>query len=104
VGKDFETLKDSLPEKEFRQIRAVINDIAKQDLTKVTGQAKAADGIRALRNQFQGMLDDNSRALSDPERWTLGAVRKQFDEIGDTIRKWSAPDRKSTRLNSSHVK
>ena len=95
VGKDFETLKDSLPEKEFRQIRAVINDIAKQDLTKVTGQAKAADGIRALRNQFQGMLDDNSRALSDPERWTLGAVRKQFDEIGDTIRKWSAPDPKA---------
>jgi hypothetical protein len=95
VAKDVDTLKDALPEKEFRQIRAVINDIAKQDLTKVTGQAKAADGIRALRNQFQGMLDDNSRALSDPERWTLGAVRKQFDEIGDTIQKWSAPDPKA---------
>jgi len=100
IGKDFQSLSKSLPDKEFRVIEARLNRISKLDLSKITNQAKAIDGLRRLRNEFQGMLDaadKGQRNLSNPARWNLGAIRQQTDEIADSIRRWTAPDPQATK-------
>ena len=97
IQKDFQALGGSLgrQSKEFQVIEARLDRISKMDLSKVTNQAKAYQGLQRLRNEFQGMLDaadKGQRRLSDPARWNLGAIRAQTDEIADSIRRWSAPD------------
>lgn len=109
VGKDFDALRHdtSLVGKEFAQIRAVLNDIAKHDLTTVTGQGQATQDIVALRRQLQGMLDDadrGQRQLSDPARWGLGAIRGQFDEIDKTIKGWSNPDPIKLKIDQQGIR
>src|SRR5690606_4615023 len=92
---DFRQLAKSLPEREFAVIEARLDRISKMDLSKVTNQARAVQGIRKLREEFQGMLDAADRGernLSAPARWNLGAIRDQADQIAKTIERWSAPD------------
>jgi hypothetical protein len=92
---DFRQLSKSLPEREFAVIEARLDRISKMDLSKVTNQARAVQGIRKLREEFQGMLDAADRGqrnLSNPARWNLGAIRDQADQIAKTIERWSAPD------------
>jgi hypothetical protein len=106
ISKDFTVLKNSLPEQEFARIRTVLKDISKLDLSKVTGQAQARDGLTRLRGEFQGMLDDaekGQRRLSDPARWNLGAIRTQIDEIGDSIKRWTAPDPIKVRIDKESI-
>lgn len=107
ISKDFDVLKNSLPEQEFNRIRTILADISNLDLRNVTGQAQAADGVRRLRNEFQGFLDEadrGQRQLSDPARWNLGAIRTQADEIGDSIRRWSSPDPIRVRFDRDAVR
>lgn len=107
IGRDFDVLKNSLPEAEFNRIRAILTDISKLDLRTVTGQAQAADGVRRLRTEFQGFLDEadrGQRRLSDPARWNLGAIRAQADEIGESIRRWSSPDPIRVRVDRDSVR
>lgn len=95
MAKDFSVLGRSLPDKEFRVIEARLDRISKMDLSKVTNQAKAVDGLRRLRNEFQGMLDaadKGQRNLSNPARWGLGFIRGQIDEINRGLSKALAPD------------
>lgn len=97
IRKDFQALGGSLGEqsKEFRVIEARLDRISKMDLSKVTNQAKAYQGLRRLRGEFQNMLDaadKGQRRLSDPARWNLGFIRRQVDEIAEGIRKATGPD------------
>lgn len=95
ISKDFQALGKSLPDKEFRVIEARLDRIAKMDLSKVTNQARAVDGLRRLRGEFQAMFDaadKGQRNLSDPARWNLGFIRKQADEIADAISRATGPD------------
>lgn len=102
MTKDFSVLSRSLglSSQEFQKIENRLKGISKLNLQTVTGQEKAAVGLRLLRNQFQGFIDEadrGQRRLSDPARWNLGALRAEADKVGDAIRAWSRPDPKAAQ-------
>ena len=73
-------------------------------ITKQFGAVRAVDGFtaRVEPGAVTGFLGPNGAGKTTTLRMLLGLVRPSSGTSTIGCRPWAPPDRKSTRLNSSH--
>src|SRR5690625_6184938 len=103
-------------EKENRELSWQISDLKdhisdlKQDVRLIYQSAKEflrerTDSLKAFKNVFKGFVDKvKDKTTQFEQKHDLGAKANEFEKVHkQELRKERNRDRKSTRLNSSHV-
>lgn len=96
MRKDFDALREGMPEKEAKALGDAFDRLGKLDLEKAKDWSAAADDMELIRARSQKVLE-NEKSLSRERRIGLGAIRQQADEMKKSLDRIEGPDPRKTQ-------